>query len=155
MKNGGGFTIIEVCLVGVCIGILFAISWPSMRSYAAASALEDQAQAIEALTGYARDTAIFEGRHYRIDFDPGAKSYCLLFEKDALNGPGVFVPASDSLHRRRQLPRGIEIMSASPKTIVFKPDGSAENFSIELQNTAGNRIHLSLDGMGKCVIQKK
>jgi len=126
-----------------------------MRSFAAASALEGQAQTLEAIIAYARDTAVFEGRNYRIDFDTDAKMYSLLFEKDVVNEPGVFAPVKDSLHHRRKLPRGMEITVASPGSIVFKPDGSSADFAIELRNAAGNRIHLSLDGiMGKCIIQK-
>lgn len=72
-----GFTLLELVLVLVIIGVVMAMAAPSLRGWSRGSKLRDQADQILALTQYARTQAIADARTYRFNVDANAGRYWL------------------------------------------------------------------------------
>ncbi|MBU0641321.1 MAG: prepilin-type N-terminal cleavage/methylation domain-containing protein [Planctomycetes bacterium] len=60
------FTLLELLLVIVLVGVLAAFAWPNLGTAARAEELEESARRIKALTAMCRAQAMNESRRYRI-----------------------------------------------------------------------------------------
>jgi prepilin-type N-terminal cleavage/methylation domain-containing protein len=76
-RRGPGFTIIEVMLVVIIIGIAAAVVVP-MASSAASMQLRSAANMVAADLEYAKSMSISRARYYTVDFNPSTESYRIL-----------------------------------------------------------------------------
>jgi prepilin-type N-terminal cleavage/methylation domain-containing protein len=74
---GGGFTLIEVILVVLIIGIAAAVVVPTMSS-AGSMQLRSAANMVAADLEYAKSMAISRGQPYTVDFSPSTERYWVL-----------------------------------------------------------------------------
>ncbi len=68
-KQESGFTIMELLLVLTLIGILSAISMPTLKGFAATRRLKASAASIRSLITFARDMAVTDRAAYLVVFD--------------------------------------------------------------------------------------
>jgi prepilin-type N-terminal cleavage/methylation domain-containing protein len=73
-RMGSGFTIVEVVIVVIIIGIAALVAVPMMSS-AASLQIRSAANMIAADIEYARSMAISRGQNYKVVFDKDADSY--------------------------------------------------------------------------------
>lgn len=72
-----GFTLIEIMLVLMLIGILSAISMPSLKGFTVSTRLKSSARSIRDMLHFARDMAVTEGISYLVVFDLDRNRYWL------------------------------------------------------------------------------
>ncbi|RMG19116.1 MAG: type II secretion system protein GspH [Planctomycetota bacterium] len=84
----GGFTLLELLLVLVLLGILALLVAPRFAGARSAGALEAQARAAVALARKARALAAAEGRTYLLRIDPVHRTLRLARRRDPLAAPG-------------------------------------------------------------------
>ena len=147
-RNGKGFTLIELTLVIVIIGILFALTIPYFPGLFAKTNLRVATRNLRGTLLYARYLAIAEGVNHRVNYDLEREEYWISkSEKDSLNSRDIYKELRTSLGRTRTLPRGVKIknfttprgkFSQGRDYTTFNPDGSAELSSLHLQNKEGN-----------------
>ncbi len=76
MVNNRGFTVIELILVIVILGILAAIVYPKYQALSSIR-VSSAAQTIEADIRYAQSLAVSTPYNYSVVFDSGANSYSI------------------------------------------------------------------------------
>ncbi len=99
-----GFTLIELIMVMAIIAIIAAIVAPSLRGFGIGRKTNDAADQIVALAQYAHVQAISQGRTYRLNFDPLARTYWLTMQYG-----GAFQPPPNEFGDVRTLPDGVRM----------------------------------------------
>jgi len=143
-KNG--FTLVEVCLVGLILSIIFTISWPIFNHIARRNQLEILCNEISYTMRYARDYALNESKYYSIQFDTLNHKYYLSVKDNLSTNTSGFTPLNDSLHKTRTWPDEIQLNNISSKQVLFYPDGSSDDLEISFKNAQGNICTLKLNG---------
>jgi len=152
-KANGGFTLVEVCLVGVILSLLFAVSWPAMSRIGHKSLLETTCNQLLYTLRAARDYALNDSSYYCVSFDSIRNQYWIAKQGNDLTTANDFTPLNDSLNQNRCLPAGVQIASVSNQQLVFRPDGTCDDFTIVINNKYGNSCSLRLEGnTGKEII---
>ena len=152
-----GFTLIEVLVVVVLIGILATLVRLALGDGGRATRLRDTARVIQQLTAVAAQEAVFTSRPIALVFT--GDHYALQELRD-----GAWQPRpQDALFRARAVPAGIEVRVAAPggaapqvlnsqSPAIFFPDGSAETLRIELRDAqSAARAVLTPDAAGYAV----
>ena len=76
-QSQSGFTITELLLVLVLIGVLSAISMPALKGFTATRRLKASAQSLRSLLTFARDMAVTDRAAYLVVFDLDSERYWL------------------------------------------------------------------------------
>jgi Tfp pilus assembly protein FimT len=148
-----GIVLIELCIVGVILSILLMLIYPVLNQFNSNIQLESICKNISYTMRYTKDLALNESRNYMIEFLED--KYVIKAEKDPLNNPNEFEIINDNLNLKRTWSKQFKIKSISNKQILFRPDGSSENFNISLENQKGDVCALELNGLtGKYKITK-
>jgi type II secretion system protein H len=155
VKNG--FTLIEVMVVVVLIGILATFIRLALGDGGRATRLRDTAKVMQQLTTMAAQEAVFTSRPIALVFT--GDQYAL---QELRDGTWQLRP-QDALFRARAVPAGVEVRVESPgrdapqalsarAPAIFFPDGSAEILRIELRDTlSAARALLTPDAAGYVV----
>jgi general secretion pathway protein H len=101
-----GFTLIEVMVVIVIIGILINFVTLSMGRNSPQDQLKTEAQRLSSLIGLASEEALLRSALIGVDIGEEEYSFVRLEE-------GTWQPMDDNLFRARQLPAGMEFTIAS------------------------------------------
>lgn len=105
-----GFTLIEVMVVIVIIGVLINFVTISMGRNSPQDQLKTEAQRLSSLIGLASEEALL--RSVLIGVDIGEEAYSFLRLEE-----GTWVPMDDNLFRPRQLPEGMLFDIASTQQV--------------------------------------
>jgi prepilin-type N-terminal cleavage/methylation domain-containing protein len=100
-----GFSLMELLLVLVVIGVAAALAAPSLRGFAGAQQAQDAASSILSLTRWAQSQAITLGRPCRLNFDLGAGTFWLTVQDQ-----GAYVPLKTDLGQTFHLPDGVSVV---------------------------------------------
>jgi prepilin-type N-terminal cleavage/methylation domain-containing protein len=100
----GGFTLLELLLVLVLIGVVVAIAVPSLRAFAGGQQADDAAANILSLTRWAQSQAITLGRPCRLNVDSGSGTYWLTVQEQ-----GEYVPLKSDFGQTFRLPDGVSL----------------------------------------------
>lgn len=169
------FTLIEVLLVVILIGLIAAFAWPHFESVMHGSRLDESVMRTRALIGMCRAQAMNESRRYRITFQPDG-TLQLSRQKDPLTAPEEYVLVGDGWAKTEcllenvwvagvlALPDGppplnvqddkieFTVLDAKPAPmdaafdVDFEPDGSSTSVRWDLRDVAGRGRELTLDG---------
>jgi prepilin-type N-terminal cleavage/methylation domain-containing protein len=86
MRNEKGFTLLELLTVGAILGLLAAVTVPSLRSYTQSTGLRSLSDQLAGDLWYARQRAIATSVPYSVAFDPDANTYDV-FRDDGAGDP--------------------------------------------------------------------
>lgn len=152
-----GFTLIEVMVVVVLIGILASFIRLALGDGGRAAHLRDTARLLQKLTTVAAEEAVLTSRPIALVFAGDQ------YELQELRDGTWQQRAQDALFRARKVPAGIEVRVAQPgqdaspainahAPAIFFPDGSSETLLIELRDAHINaRAVLAPDPTGYTV----
>jgi type II secretion system protein H len=145
------FTLVEVMVVVVIIGVLAGMAVVSMGASSGAAGLRASAAQLKHAAEYAHGYAATRGVACRLVFDTEGGRFFLEREKDALAEPGQYEVMTEEGMRPVTLPTGvtfgevrIEAAGAGgaggatqAKVVTFRPTGEADAAAVEV--TAGER----------------
>ena len=110
MKSDSGFTLLELMLVLLIMGLLVGMVAPALSSLKKERDLNAAAQIASSACNYARSLAVTTGRRSRLGMDRESSRIDLLVEEDPMGDPGNFV--------RRNWPTGLT--GTLPKTVKIE-----------------------------------
>ena len=102
LRRNEGFTLLELILVLLIMGIVMAVAAPSLRGFLAGRKSVNAAAQVAALGQYARTQAISTGDVYRLNVDTLDNAYWLTSQK----GSADFENIASEFGRRFTLPEG-------------------------------------------------
>lgn len=100
-----GFTLIEIMVVLVIIGLMVAGAVLALGSLGRDRSLEQESKRLEALLGYARERAELQTREFGLRMLPDAYEFMVL--EVGLQQSSWRVASEDDALRKRQLPAGL------------------------------------------------
>ena len=123
--NKKGFTLIEILLVLVILGIIAGLSIPNLSRTYHTMLLNRATNDLASLIRYAQSRAIIQQQVFQLSLDSQMKQYFL--KKADMNSPDKklpmhFFPVAGRLGRAFEIPQEIQIL-AQNSTIDFQPDG--------------------------------
>ncbi len=110
----GGFTLIEVMVVVVLIGILMNFAVLSMRSHSPADQLNEESRRLKSLIQIASEEALLRSSFIGVDITETGYAFLRLEEE-------LWQPIDDTLFRSRELPEEVRI-----KITTAQPSGDDE-----------------------------
>lgn len=117
--RSGGFTLIEILVVIVIIGIVMSIATLSITLAGGDNQLRDEAQRVVALVEVARDESLLQGREFGVEFMQGAYRFV---EYDPLTRQWGEIIGDDTL-RLRELPEELELeLFVEDRRVLLKSD---------------------------------
>ena len=129
-----GFTLIEVLLVLVILGVIAGLSIPNLSQTYSTILLNQTASDIAYLMRYAQSRAVLGRQALRLVLDPQTKQYSLKQEDSTIteNEPSFrFRPILGRLGRTFTIPPEIQVTTENP-TVDFQPDGNIQKISWSL-----------------------
>ena len=156
-----GFTLLELMVVLVLIGIIFGFAVLSFGGDKLAEAMERETRRLVALISLANDEAVIRGDEIAILFTDTGYSFLIL----GPDGWGV-APETDRLLKEYQLPPGVRLIleveddvpeltqadekgTSSPQVFILS-SGEVTPFTVTLQSDQSQyRYHLAVSQMGE------
>ena len=115
----GGFTLIEILVVIVIVGIVMSIAMLSITLAGGDSQLREEAQRMVSLVEVAQDESLLQGREFGLEFMQGAYRFV---EFDPLARQWSEIIGDDTL-RLRELPEELELeLFIEDRRVVLKTD---------------------------------
>jgi len=151
--NKKGFVFIEICIVVVLILVLLSISWPVFNTMAENLILRLNSKKIVVLLNNVREKAVLESRYYILEFDIPSNRYFVKSLNEDSDTNELEVVKQDYIIKKEFKDR-LMIKTVSVNKLIFNPDGTSEDFSLELE-TNKERFMINMEGLsGKCKIEK-
>ncbi len=141
--RGAGFTLVELLLVVIILGILAGMAVPSFRKTYSSLEINNAANNLAILMRYAQARAAVERINYRLNFDPENKS-CWL-ERKSSSDSGIFEKVSSKFTRSIAFPKDIKV-EPDLKIVNFYPDGRIDNVMIYLKQDGKEIYAVSTKG---------
>jgi general secretion pathway protein H len=117
--RSGGFTLIEILVVIVIVGIVMTIAILSITLAGGDSQLRDEAQRMVSLVEVAQDESLLQGREFGVEFMQGSYRFV---EYDPLTRQWGEIVGDDTL-RLRQLPEELELeLFIEDRRVILKTD---------------------------------
>jgi len=139
----GGFTLPELLLVIIIIGILAGVSFPGLRKTFDRLQLDDCSRELQQFMNYLQERSVIERKVIYLYIDAGSKKYWAQFQE------------SNNRIRTYSIPAAITIETKQPQ-VKFFPDGKIEAFSARLTGPGGDAISLTSEGVfGSVKIQSE
>ena len=118
-RRSAGFSLIEILVVIVIIGIVMSIAMLSITLAGGDSELRDEAQRMMSLVDVARDESLLQGREFGLEFMQGAYRFV---EYDPLTRQWNEIIGDDTL-RLRELPPELELeLFVEDRRVLLKAD---------------------------------
>lgn len=129
-----GFTFVELLLVIIVIGILLAISLPNIRKTFNNLSLDNFSRELQAFMNYLHERSVVEEKIIYLNLDNDKKEIWAQIQDE------------QSQLKTLVLPDGMKIESEK-KQILFYPDGSIDNATIEVVNLDKQKVSLTTKGV--------
>lgn len=140
--NSKGFTIIELMIVLVVLGIMFVMGVPAFRAFSQSDSLKGAASGMAGQIQMVRARAMASGVHQPIHFSLDS------------TGAGDYHLHAGSVGLKWDLPRGIRYGAGSSTGFTMLSDGRASTSSfIILQNERGERDTVSVQVSGLVLVR--
>lgn len=116
--RSAGFSLIEILVVIVIIGIVLSIAILSVSLVGGDKAIREEAQRMMALLEVARDESMLQGREFGLELMIGGYRFV---ELDPISGQWNEIIGDDTL-RQRELPEELEIqLYIEDRPVILKP----------------------------------
>lgn len=157
LPSTAGFSLLEMIVVLVIIGIAAALLAPAVGSSLENVKFRSLARDISASLRYARNQAVANKVDFEVSFDPDKNRYTIAPQRvegaDAIveqEGLGQASEAHDDqlwLPKHKVLPRGILLRTENglQKRIVFYPRGNSTGGTIEIERAKGDKLLIVVD----------
>ena len=153
MTPNKAFTLVEILLVVIIIGIVIALAVPNFSKGFSSFELDQTADDLLSVSRWAQAMAIGQERVYALSFSSDQRTYGLVREKmgDDNDSQDKFEPVQGPLGRKHMIPAAIqlEITQISDSKgkedadlIEFYPDGTIDAATLQL-NSSAKKIVLS------------
>jgi len=158
-RTPSGFTLVEVMVVVVIIGILINFAVLSLRSYSPADQLNEEAQRLRSLLQVASEEALLRSRFIGVDITETGYAFLALEEE-------TWQPVDDSLLRARELPQEVRlsVTTALPPSddeekrtpeIILLDSGEITPFDLKLSSSqSDDYFRLSGDETGELTLDR-
>lgn len=128
LRECAGFTLVEIGVALVVIGLLAATMTPAIARYIQDYRLEGAASNLVGDLHLIRHKAVTEGNNYVVRLNPNTNSYTIL-DDDNNNGTA---DAGEDITGPVQLPGGLQLRNGPNlpfpnDTIILRPNGTANN----------------------------
>ena len=145
-RLAAGFTLIEVVVVLVLLGIVAGVTVPALRDWAPQDALSVASDQVVRVLRSARAEALHRGVETRLMIDPDQGGYRL--EIDSTGAPPV-------VHEGRfRLPEGTQLRGNSVRALYrFTATGMARGDSLWLSSQEGSRLVIVDSWTGEARVQ--
>ena len=118
-RRSAGFSLIEILVVIVIIGIVLSIAILSVSLVGGDKAIRKEAQRMMALLEVARDESMLQGREYGLELMLGGYRFV---ELDPISGQWSEIIGDDTL-RMRKLPQELEFqLYIEDRPVILKPN---------------------------------
>jgi prepilin-type N-terminal cleavage/methylation domain-containing protein len=144
-KRNNAFTLIEILLVLVVVGIILALALPNFSKGYSRFQLNKTADDLLSISRWAQAMAIGQERIYALSFSNDRSSYGLVREvaanEETMPDQNNFEPVNGALGRMHAVPDAIHLVVTQPydskgtgniDRIEFYPDGTIDSATIEL-----------------------
>jgi prepilin-type N-terminal cleavage/methylation domain-containing protein len=158
-----GFTLVEMMLVFLLIGIMVSVAIPRWREVYSETSIHESSKMIAALVHFARERSVLEHRNYRLVLDRRGNTYWLEKQtKFAQSGAETYGVVKDILTKRFQLPEHFYFAeltlngqkAQSSSFVTFYPDGTSDESQITLANESGEKWRIRIpDRFGQTVYE--
>jgi general secretion pathway protein H len=147
VKNKG-FTLVELVIVLILIGLSISLAAPSLGRFSKAVELKAGVKKVSAILRYYRSEAVQKGKIYQVIFDPGLREVRIQ-SVETLSKEGEAEKLEGILQKEKYvIPQGIQMkevkipFSQFPSdfpTIEFYPNGGSNggSFLLDIQNHKG------------------
>ncbi len=142
-----GFTLLELILVLVILGMSAMIAVPAMAPFARGRKMTDTSGQLLALTKFAQDMAVTEGKSVRLEIDTAAGVFALLAEKD-----GVYAPVESGVAKSFAVGEGVKLAwegqsdASGQGYIQFDADGGHDVATVRVTGSDGQTLFVGTDG---------
>ena len=154
-RRDRGFTLIELVVVLVILGVAAAIVFPRLGDAFFNDYLGSSARGLLGMIRYTQSQAAVTGREKTLYYDLDKGEYWI-----AEPGEGGFEEIDADKIRKRYLPEGIRFQSITTQERVsggiassrFSPRGWVEKTSIHLKNEKGEELLIFIKPTGRAII---
>jgi prepilin-type N-terminal cleavage/methylation domain-containing protein len=140
LQHERGFSLIELMVAIVVLGLLIGFSVPSYQTYALTQKLRGTSENLMQTINLQRSRAMATGQSVTINFNTGA--------------PAGWTVMSASRQNQTTLPNGITYASANPGSLTLTRDGQVNNSGLVVfQNRTGTQDTVSIQLSGLTLIR--
>jgi type II secretion system protein H len=140
-RGNRGFSLLELVIVLLIIGLAAGLSYPSLRRGTTALHLRATGRAVLNYLRYAREKSVTEQKEVTVTIDRSAQTVALS-DTAGEEQKVLTLPDDVKIVEMRSIEREI---TDGPLVTRFLPNGSAENAEIVLKADNGGEIHLIVD----------
>lgn len=143
-RRNAGFSMVELLITLVLVGIAMAIAVPSFRGWVDNSNLKAAARTLSSDIAYMREAAMSSGRIHTIAYDVSQNRYTLRWDSDGDGAADADVPSYPALRSLLDHGSGILITSVSQTPITIRSGGSINPFgNVVITNNRGSTATIS------------
>ncbi|MFB3895032.1 MAG: Tfp pilus assembly protein FimT/FimU [bacterium] len=156
-KYRAGFTLIELAVVLIIIGVLMIFSVPYFGGFANRTKLDSESRTWTAYANYARSQAVMQGFNYRLTCDLDQQSYWITYENISTGVAGQYVSPADVWGQSVSIDSSLRIASIqidqnTPQesgvvVIPFSPRGTTNDVMVMFQNNDNEQRQVTLTGI--------
>jgi prepilin-type N-terminal cleavage/methylation domain-containing protein len=140
LQHERGFSLIELMVAIVVLGLLIGFSVPSYQTYALTQKLRGTSENLMQTINLQRSRAMATGQSVTINFNTGA--------------PAGWTVMSANRQNQTTLPNGITYASANPTSLTLTRDGQVSNSGLVVfQNRTGTQDTVSIQLSGLTLIR--
>ena len=143
-RHAAGFSMVELLITLVLIGIVAAIAIPSFRGWVDNSNLKAAARTLSSDIAYMREAASSSGRIHTVAYDMAQNRYTLRWDSDGDGAADADVPSYPALRSLSDHGSGILITSVSQTPITIRSSGAINPFgNVVITNNRGSTATIS------------
>jgi prepilin-type N-terminal cleavage/methylation domain-containing protein len=140
-RRDAGFSMVELCITLVLLGIVAAIAFPSFRGWVDNSNLKAAARMVSSDVYDTRGRALAESRTYTITYSPDPTNTCRI-QAPAVGAPANLAAVDETKNFNEY--SGVRMTSASAATITIQSRGTASGGTIVLTNARGSQGNITV-----------